>query len=132
MEVEPFLLASSLRVIVAQRLVRRLCEHCREPARLDAATRQRFALADGAGMYGPRGCKECRDTGYKGRLGVFEVIRVSRELAQLIQCRASLDAMQQAVIQRGTKLLAASALDRVRAGLTSLQEAVSVSLAEEA
>ena len=119
MGVEPFLLASTLRVLVAQRLMRRLCGQCREPDTLDAETASRMGLAAGQPIYRPSGCKHCRETGYKGRVGVFEVIRITRRLAELIQRRAALEELRHEAAAQGMKLLGHSAAE---AGLRGTDE----------
>lgn len=130
MDIEPFLLSSTLRVIVAQRLLRRLCPHCKEPHNIDAATAQRFQVPEGAILYRAVGCRECRDNGYRGRLGVFEVIRINRELAGMIQRDAPLPELRKAAVDDGMKLLAHSAMDKACEGLTSLEEVVSVTVSD--
>jgi len=130
MEIEPFLLASTLRVIVAQRLLRRLCPHCKEPHEVDAGTTERFQVPADARLFRAVGCRECRETGYRGRLGVFEVIRVNKQLARLIQNDAPLTELRQAAVDDGMKLLAHSAMDKACEGLTSLEEVVSVTISD--
>src|SRR5207249_3409343 len=73
MGIEPFLLASTLRVLQAQRLIRRLCRECRQGYDCDTETARRYALEVGQTLYRPRGCASCRNTGYRGRVGIFEV-----------------------------------------------------------
>jgi type IV pilus assembly protein PilB len=126
MNIEPFLLASTLRVLVAQRLLRRLCRECAELHDLDAATMRRFDVPDGAQLHRPGGCKDCRDRGYRGRVGVFEVIRINRRLADMIQAREPLPQLRNTAIESGMKLLGQSAMDKACQGLTSLEEAVSI------
>jgi type IV pilus assembly protein PilB len=130
MGIEPFLLASTLRVVVAQRLIRRLCEDCREPDQLDGQTARRVGIPASTRIYRPRGCKQCRLGGYKGRIGAFEVVRVTRRIADLIQRRAGLGDLRDAAVEEGMKLLAHSAAEKVRQGLTSLEEALSISVLE--
>ena len=90
MGVESFLIASSLRVIVGQRLVRILCDHCKEPRQLttaDLATDHRYAalgFSVGDKIYHPKGCEWCSSTGFRGRIGVFEVMEVSAQLRRAI------------------------------------------------
>jgi type IV pilus assembly protein PilB len=132
MGVEPFLLASTLRVVVAQRLVRQLCTHCREITTCDAETARRSSLEVGEQFYRPRGCKQCRERGYRGRVGVFEVIRINSRLAELIQKRASLADLRRAATEQGMTSLANHALAQVRAGRTSLEEALSLTTSEDA
>ena len=74
MNIEPFLLASTLRVLEAQRLIRRLCPVCKEQFECDLETAKRFNLEAGQTLYRPKGCDECRGAGYRGRIGVFEVV----------------------------------------------------------
>lgn len=131
MGVEPFLLASTLRVLEAQRLIRRLCKDCKQPYDVDAETAARYGLEPGSTLYKPKGCNTCRGLGYKGRLGVFEVIRITTKMANLIQARTPLQALRQSAREQGMKLLWETALDKARLGLTSLEEALTVSLAEE-
>jgi type IV pilus assembly protein PilB len=131
MGIEPFLLASTLRVVVAQRLIRRLCTFCREPQSLDEETALRLGIPRSQTIYRPVGCSKCRDTGYKGRLGAFEVIRITNRLGNLIQRRASLDELRQEAVGQGMKLLSHSAMGKVCEGLTSLEEALSITVSEE-
>lgn len=126
MDIEPFLLASTLRVLVAQRLIRRLCQKCRQPYDCNPETAGRYGLQAGSTLYRPGACKECRETGYRGRVGIFEVIRITTEMANLIQTRASLPELRQAATKLGMKLLRDSALEKARQGTTSLEEALSV------
>ncbi|MEM6853387.1 MAG: GspE/PulE family protein [Planctomycetota bacterium] len=91
MGIEPFLIASSLRGVMAQRLVRRLCQHCKQPAQPSEQIVRRLGhrLEEGATFYEGGGCRECRNTGYAGRMGIFEVITVDDELRDAIASRAS-------------------------------------------
>ncbi|MEN6451976.1 MAG: ATPase, T2SS/T4P/T4SS family, partial [Thermoguttaceae bacterium] len=131
MGIEPFLLASTLRVLEAQRLIRRLCPHCREPYECDEDTAQRFTLTAGETLYRPKGCEQCRGSGYKGRIGVFEVIRITNRMAALIQAKAPLPELRAAAREQGMKLLLDSGLDKVRQGASSLEEVLTVAANEE-
>ena len=131
MGIEPFLLACSLRVLEAQRLVRRLCVHCKEPYEVTEEIAEAHGLAVGETLYRPKGCLQCRRLGYRGRVGVFEVIRITPRLTSLIQKRTPLDQLRKAAREEGMKMLFDSALDKVRQGLTSLEAALSVTMAEE-
>ena len=130
MDIEPFLLASTLRVLQAQRLVRLLCPQCREPYEVTPELAERHGLTPGEVIYHPKGCPQCRHVGYRGRVGVFEIIRVTPELSRLIQKRAPLDELRKVARAEGMKMLYDSALDKVRQGLTSLEVALSVTMAE--
>ena len=131
MEVEPFLLASTLRVVVAQRLLQRLCQHCMEPHELDAEMIERFRVPNEATLFRSQGYNECRETGYRGRVGAFEVIRINRRLSDMIQGRAPLPELRTAAVESGMKLLGESAMDKACEHLTSLHEAVSITISEE-
>ena len=131
MGIEPFLLASTLRVLEAQRLIRRLCKECKEPYDCDPQTAKLYSLAPEEKLYRPKGCDFCRGTGYKGRVGVFEVVRITQHVASLIQAKAPLPELRAAARQQGMKLLLDSGLDKVRQGMTSLEEVLTVAMSEE-
>ena len=119
MGVEPFLLASTVRLIVAQRLVRRLCTHCRAPA-----------ADEGYGKHWRApGCTECRHTGYVGRIGLYEAVVVDEAMRRLIGANADEDALAASAFARGTRL-ADAARDAVARGETSLEEAIRISRAD--
>lgn len=118
MGAEPFVLASSLRLIVAQRLVRVLCRECRQPAQLPDAVRQRYQLTNGS-IYRPGRCSACQASGYKGRVGIFEVLAHSAELADCIYRQATAEEIQRGC---GGRTLFEDGLNKVRAGVTSLEE----------
>jgi type IV pilus assembly protein PilB len=128
MGIEPFLLASTLRVLEAQRLIRRLCKECKEPYACDAETAKLHALEPGATLYRPKGCDNCRGTGYRGRIGVFEVIRITPRMANLIQVRSPLPELRDAARQQGMKLLVDSGMDKVAQGITSLEEVLEITM----
>lgn len=132
MGIEPFLLASTLRVLEAQRLIRRLCKECKEPYDCDLETAKRYELEVGDRLFRPKGCGSCRATGYRGRVGVFEVVRITSHIANLIQTRTPLPELRRAAREGGMKLLADNAVDKAREGLTSLEEALTITLSEEA
>jgi type IV pilus assembly protein PilB len=131
MGIEPFLLASTLRVLEAQRLVRRLCPECKEPYRCEDELATRHGLEPGETLYRPKGCAKCRGTGYRGRVGVFEVVRITPALARLIMHKTPLPEMRQAARGEGMKLLVDSAIDKARQGLTSLENALSVAISDD-
>ncbi len=131
MGIEPFLLASTLRVLEAQRLIRRLCKECKEPYPCDQEVAARHGLEVGQTLFRPKGCDYCRGTGYKGRIGVFEVVRITARMANLIQSRASLPELRMGAREQGMKLLADSGLDKVKQGLTSLEEILTITMSDE-
>src|SRR5690606_5236521 len=123
--IEPFLLASSLRLVVAQRLLRRLCPHCRQPRADDALATALFAHAPAGPLYEAVGCARCNHTGYAGRLGIHEVIPVDATIRRLVAGDAGEDAIAAAAFPRGGRL-ADAARDLVARGLTTLEEALRV------
>jgi hypothetical protein len=109
----------------------RLCPKCKEPYEVDDELAARHGLTPGEVFYRPKGCLHCRRLGYRGRIGVFEVIRMTPRLTRLIQKRIPLDQLRKGAREEGMKMLYDSALDKVRQGLTSLEAALSVTMAEE-
>ncbi|MBE3096832.1 MAG: Flp pilus assembly complex ATPase component TadA [Planctomycetes bacterium] len=130
MGVERFLLASALRLVEAQRLVRRLCEKCKEAYRLDAETAAKWNLDPKQDYFRPRGCEICRSFGYKGRVGLFEVIRVTPKLRDLIGIGAPLPEIHAEARRQQIMLLSDAGLEKVREGVTSLEEVLSVCMTE--
>ncbi len=131
MGLEPFLIASPLRLVEAQRLIRRLCDKCKEPIRPDMRTSETYRLDPGKDIFRARGCDACNDVGYRGRVGIFEVVEVSRELRSLIQRKASLQELREQASREGIMTLFESGLEKVRSGSTTLEEVVKSTLAGE-
>ena len=130
MGVERFLLASALRLVEAQRLVRRLCEKCKEAYKLDAETATKWRLDPQKDYFRPKGCEVCHGTGYKGRVGLFEVIRVQPKLRDLIAEGHGLPELRAEARRQGTMLLEDAGLAKVAEGVTSLEEALTVCMSE--
>jgi type IV pilus assembly protein PilB len=129
MGVEPFLTASAVDCVIAQRLVRKLCEHCREPYEPTQEMLQRLAFSQEAidrwsdtVLYRPVGCSRCNDTGYKGRLGIYEIMPVSEAIERLIVERKSADEIGRVAIAEGMVTLRQDGLERVLQGVTSIEE----------
>lgn len=122
MKVEPFLIASTVRAVIAQRLVRRLCSACRAPAPLAAAPSGLPGLAPGQTVFAARGCPACAGTGYRGRTGLFEAIRVDDAVRRLVNDGAD-EAAIAAHAFRASDTLAAAAARLVADGVTSVEEA---------
>jgi general secretion pathway protein E len=123
--VEPFLLASTLRVILAQRLVRRLCPQCRRPAPADASAASAIGLPPNATVHRAVGCPACAGTGYAGRVGLFELVRIDDTLRRLISANAT-EADLSAHAFASSPTLAQAARDAVAQGLTTIEEALRV------
>lgn len=126
MDIDGFVLGSTLRVLEAQRLVRRLCDNCKQPWDCDSKTASRFGIESGTTLYRPAGCDECRGIGYRGRTGVFEVVRLTSAMKELIQDGAAPEKLRGLAREQGCWSLFDSALDKVRQGITSLEIALSV------
>ena len=124
MGIEPFLLASSLTGVLAQRLVRRLCPHCKELHHADAAECALLNVEEAA-IYRAQGCDQCNFTGYQGRLGIYELIRIDEPVQQMIHAGASELEIERYVRQH-TPSLQQTSLARVLAGETSLEEVLRV------
>ena len=128
--IEPFLLASSLRLVVAQRLLRRLCSDCRTPRSGDALAAAMLGDGFAGTVYEAAGCARCNHTGYAGRLGIHETIAVDERIRRLVAEDAGEDAIAAAAFPHGGRLPDA-ARDAVVRGLTSLEEAVRVTRQED-
>jgi type IV pilus assembly protein PilB len=128
MGIEPFLVASSLNLVCAQRLVRRICTHCSEPHPTPApALVQAGFSADDATTVVPnrgRGCEKCNNTGFKGRVGLYEVMDVTEELRELILVGASSLELRRKAIEEGMITLRSSGLRKVKDGVTTIDEVV--------
>jgi type IV pilus assembly protein PilB len=121
MGIEPFLVSSAIDCIVAQRLVRMLCKHCKRPLQVSEAVLAEHGLA-GAEPYEAVGCSRCGASGYRGRLGLYEVMSVSERIRALILERASVDEMVAIAVEEGMLRLRDDGLVKVREGLTSIAE----------
>ncbi len=130
MGVEPFLVASSLEAILAQRLVRSLCQHCREAYEPDPRKiPPDLTLEPGQTVYRAAGCRECRNTGYSGRQGLFELLVLNDDVRDLILQRASSGKILRLAREHGLVLLREDGWNKVRNGATTIQEVVRVTKA---
>jgi type IV pilus assembly protein PilB len=128
MGVEPFLVASAVECVLAQRLIRRLCDDCRRPVKLTKAAlaENGFDVVRGMGAWEPVGCVRCSGTGYRGRTGVYEVLTMSARVRDLLLSRASGNEVRAAAREEGMTTLREDGLDKVRAGVTSAAEVLRV------
>ncbi len=132
--VEPFLISSTVIGVVAQRLVRKICSHCQEsckvkiadltPLQLEGEPETEVELKVG------KGCRQCRNTGYLGRTGIFEVMPMSEKLREIINRRASLAELQKSAFAEGMVTLQQSAIDKMLRGITTFEEVVRVTIGE--
>jgi type IV pilus assembly protein PilB len=127
MEVETFLVASAIDCVVAQRLARKLCEKCKkaytpEPRELIEAGYAESRITDLRELFRPTGCGSCSNTGYRGRVGLYEVMQMSEEIERLTVDRASSDAVKAVAVEQGMKTLRDDGLEKAASGLTSIEE----------
>jgi len=125
----PYLLSSTLALVVAQRLLRRLCQHCREAYEPLPAIRERFQITEEL-LYRAKGCEQCNNAGYRGRVGVYEIMVMDRELLNLTAKGATTLELKDASVKSGMTTLWQNGLKKVRAGLTSFEELENVVLLE--
>ncbi len=126
MGVEPFLGAASILGTVSQRLVRRICQHCREEQPIPALIRERFGIDKDATFFRGRGCEKCNNTGFKGRLGIYEIIQVTDEIQRLILKNASASAIEEAARKNGFRSMTEDGIDKCLKGLTTMEEVMRV------
>lgn len=135
MGIEPFLVVAALNVIVAQRLCRKICINCREekktPIEELIACGFAPASAEKIKIYHGKGCEMCNNTGYKGRLAIYEVLSVTPKIRELILRNVSADELKKQAIRDGMKTLRMCALTKVAQGLTTLEEAISNSSSDQ-
>jgi general secretion pathway protein E len=135
MGIEPFLVASAIELVIAQRLIRRLCSQCSRPAPVT-----RIKLVESLAILGcnaaeaelitelkaPVGCDRCRGTGYRGRIGIFEIFRLNEEMHELVLKRESTRTLAESARQHGMRTLGQSGWEKVKAGYTTLDEVLRV------
>jgi type IV pilus assembly protein PilB len=128
MGIEPFLVASSVNLIAAQRLVRKLCKDCREPIEVPEQTLIDMGASpeelDTFNVHHGAGCRTCNGTGYKGRIAVYEIMTMSDELSEFVLNGASTIELKREAIRQGMKSLRMSALTKLAEGQTSMKEVV--------
>jgi type II secretion system protein E len=135
MGIEPFLVASSVEAILAQRLVRTICKHCKVEQKVepDYLIKIGFPREDIAKtkFYRGAGCEECRMLGYQGRLAIYELLLVTESLRPLIMSRAPASTLMQKAIEEGTRTLRTDGWNKVKAGITTIEEVLRVTQSEE-
>jgi type II secretion system protein E len=135
MGIEPFLVASSVEAVMAQRLVRTICKHCKTEQKVDADYLRRigFPAADiaTAKVWHGAGCEECRQQGYQGRKGIYELLLVSESIRPLIMNRSSATAIAQRAMDAGMRTLRTDGWNKVKNGETTIEEVLRVTQMEE-
>ena len=140
MGVEPFLVASTVNVIIAQRLLRKICDACKGEVTVTRRELEKhlpqpmihkhFGTNQTVTLYKGAGCKVCHKTGYSGRLGVFEVLEVSKEIRRLISEKSDADAINKVAIDEGMNSMLDDGLEKVLKGLTTIEEVIRVTKVE--
>jgi type IV pilus assembly protein PilB len=130
MGIEPFLLSSAVDCVVAQRLARKLCD-CKQPAQVEASVMRDngFDVDGPMEIFEPAGCDRCNHTGYRGRLGIFEVLTMNEEIRALILRRASADEIAEVATRGGMRRLREDGLEKIKLGMTSPAEVLRVTAA---
>jgi type IV pilus assembly protein PilB len=135
MNVEPFLIADSVILIAAQRLVRKLCEKCRAPHKLPERAILDIGFtaeeAKTVQIFKPSGCDHCNNTGYKGRTALYEVMQVDDEIREMILLRAQSREMKKQAISKGMITLRRSGLIKIKNGVTSVEEVLRESVKDQ-
>jgi general secretion pathway protein E len=133
MGIEPFLLASVVRAFLAQRLVRRICAQCKEPTQYEPEYLQAlgFELPPGSEVYRGRGCEHCRQTGYRGRVAIYEVCVLNESLRRLVVKKATGTEMKTRAVQDGMGTLRGDGWRRVLNGQTTVEEVLRVTQADD-
>ena len=127
MGMEAYMVGAAVKGVVAQRLVRRLCEKCRKPHVVTKSEALLYKVPEGIQVYNPRGCQACHETGYKGRIAIHEVMMIDHELEDMIStARVKAEAIREKAIQSGMRTLWDNAYLNVLKGNTSLEEMLKV------
>lgn len=140
MGVEPFLVASTVNIIIAQRLVRKICQMCKVPYKISVSEliknlpketiTKHFGTKMEIEFFRGQGCKICHSTGYSGRIGIFEVLEVTKDIRQLIDEKADSDVIEQKAIEEGMITMLEDGLDKATRGITTIEEVLRVTKVE--
>ena len=135
MGIKPFLVATSIRAIMAQRLVRKLCAVCRHPGELTETEMQALYLepsqVEHANIMSAAGCDACRHKGYKGRMGIFEVFEINDEVRFMINDKLSTLQLRQRARELGMRTLREDGIRKVLAGMTTPEEVISATMGDK-
>ncbi len=135
MGIEPFLVASSVEAVLAQRLVRTICKHCKVEQSVDPAYLRRIGFPEAeigtARFWKGAGCEQCRELGYQGRMGIYELLVVTETVRPLIMNRSPATTIAQRAMEAGMRTLRMDGWNKVRAGVTTIEEVLRVTQTEE-
>jgi type IV pilus assembly protein PilB len=121
MGIEPFLISSAIDCVVAQRLVRVLCPHCKQVSKAPESVLAEYGLYESE-AFEPVGCSRCSTTGYRGRMGIYEVLSITEEIRTLVLARGSVDEIAAAAMRQGMRRMRDDGIAKVRSGQTSIAE----------
>lgn len=132
MGIQPFLIASSVNTLIAQRLARKLCDHCKKPTKLDSANQKQVNelvknLPNHPQFFEARGCDQCSNSGFKGRLGIYEVLPMINKISQLDLAKASAEEIEQVATAAGMTTMQQDGIIKASLGLTTIEEVWRVS-----
>ncbi len=131
MGLEPFLVATAVKGVLAQRLVRRICQNCKEPMDISYETRESLGLSKDAVFYHGKGCEKCEKSGYKGRLGIYEFLVPNESIRQLVIKRSSSDEIKREALKAGMQTLRMDGMEKALLGLTTLEQALGASESDD-
>lgn len=134
MGVEPFLVSSSIECLIAQRLVRLICDNCKTKIKPNRQTLEELGFKydiDKIEIFEGKGCEACKFTGYKGRTAIYEILRLNEEIRQMILAKSSSQEIKRKAVQQGMKILLLDGWQKVLAGLTTISEVLRVTQKEE-
>ena len=135
MGIEPFLISSSVEGLLAQRLVRRLCPHCKQEYKPEASHLRRVNVTGDdvstLRLYRNRGCEKCRYTGYMGRTAIYEIVQITEEFRRLMVDRAPANILKRMAIKNGMRPLRHDGWGKCKAGLTTIEEVLRVTMEDE-
>ncbi|NIA16958.1 MAG: hypothetical protein GWO86_01290 [Planctomycetes bacterium] len=135
MGIEPFLATSSLLAVLAIRLVRILCPQCKRETEIDSSILEQFGITEVRSqtkkIFEPIGCSACRNTGFAGRTGIFEILRITEPIRELIHRRVPTAKLKATAVEQGMKTLRQDGWRKIQAGMTSVSEILRVSHADE-
>jgi type IV pilus assembly protein PilB len=132
MGIEPFLVVASLNTVIAQRLVRRICDSCKKPDTVAASELLKYGVSpeevEGKTLYRGQGCQTCNKSGYKSRLAIYEVLEFSPTLKEMVLKGSTATELKRQAIREGLKTLRSSGLTKALEGKTTLEEALSATV----
>jgi type II secretory ATPase GspE/PulE/Tfp pilus assembly ATPase PilB-like protein len=129
MGIENYLVASTLICVMAQRLVRRICPHCKTKEEVPEDVLKKIS-GDIREVWTGKGCEACSGTGYKGRIGIFEVLPISGPVRELVMKRATIKEMKDKAVELGMRTLREDGIEKVKKGVTTIDEVLRVTQVE--